>query len=214
MLNTARNRHCPSFFNTLSGVFARKARLEYPIPPAPRTAVLSGAFRSGGRVRAFPDGWSSEVERFAPQAIAAPAELLAKLAEIAEPTHAVIVLHREWEPLLAESARERLWLAYRVPVFEQIVAERGQLLAFECEAHQGLHIVSRRFAARDDEVVGVFPRMLRIGRDRRPEGPPRDVELCPCGRSGPRLVRRTEEPAYSARSDSTGSTAVARSAGR
>jgi hypothetical protein len=42
--------------------------------------------------------------------------------------------------LLAPVDREALWRAFHVPVFEQIIGARGQLLAAECEAHDGVHI--------------------------------------------------------------------------
>ena len=41
---------------------------------------------------------------------------------------------------MSVAERERLWRAFRVPVFEQIIAPDGELLAAECEAHDGLHI--------------------------------------------------------------------------
>ena len=49
----------------------RGGQFRYPIPPAPRTAVLAPGFRSSGDVRVFAGGWSSQVEEFAPAAIAA-----------------------------------------------------------------------------------------------------------------------------------------------
>ncbi len=42
--------------------------------------------------------------------------------------------------MLSAADRERLWRAFRVPLFEQVIGPRGELLAAECEAHAGLHI--------------------------------------------------------------------------
>jgi hypothetical protein len=120
-----------------------------------------------GAVRVFPCGWTKETEGFAPQSIAGRLEQIEQLVGIAAPTHALIVLRREWEPGLSPEDRAFLWRAFGVPVFEQIIAEDGELLAAECEAHDGLHIESRHFAAGDHEL------------DRSP---------CGCGKTSARLV--------------------------
>ena len=144
----------------------------------PRCAVLVGgfrsrAFRSGGQVRVFREGWSDEAAKFEPQAIAATLPQLDALAGSVTLTHAVIVLRKQWEPGLNEAERDRLWRAFRVPAFEQIIAEDCKLLASECEAHDGLHIESAKLAVGDHEI---------------------DRSVCPCGKTTPRLVgaERTE----------------------
>src|SRR5258708_2127553 len=106
-----------------------------PLQPAPRTAVLVPWFRSSGQIRVFDGGWSGAAANFAPEAIAGTLDQLETLAGSAAPTHAVIVLGRTHGPRLLEAARDRLWQAYRVPVFEQIIGRSGRLLAAECEAH-------------------------------------------------------------------------------
>jgi hypothetical protein len=143
--------------------------LVYPIPPAPRTAVLIGGFRSRGLVRVFVDGWTDETARFAPQSIAGRLDQLFVLDSIARPTHALIVIRREWERAVPGEDRDRLWRAFGVPLFEQIVDEDCALLAAECEAHEGLHIEPRWFAVGDHEI------------DRTP---------CGCGKLSPRLIER------------------------
>jgi hypothetical protein len=145
----------------------RKASFVYPIPPAPRTAVLIPGFRSTGLVRVFPDGWNQEASQFDPQALAGSVLQLEGLARIATPSHAVIVLRSEWDARLTDSRRDALWNAYRVPAFEQIIDDDGTLLATECEAHDGLHIESARFKT--------------AGRNIR-------TDRCACGRFTPRLV--------------------------
>jgi hypothetical protein len=138
----------------------------YPIAPPARTAVLLPVFRKSGPVRIFPQGWDEAAERFAPQSIAAAFTQLEELAGVAQPTHALIVIRREWEPRLSEQDRNFLWRNFRVPAFEQVIGEDGALLAFECEAHDGLHIVSPGFPAEDHEI------------ERAP---------CGCGQTTPRL---------------------------
>jgi hypothetical protein len=147
----------------------RARQFVYPILPAPRVAVLIPGFRSKGCVRVFPDGWTDETAKFAPQSIAGRYEQIEALQGIATPTHAVIVIRREWEPGVSSIDRERIWRAFRVPIFEQIVAEDGSLLAAECEAHDGLHIASRKFTVGDHEV---------------------ERNRCGCGNKSPRLMQR------------------------
>ena len=79
----------------------------------------------------------------------------------------IALLHPD-EPRLTEEDRERFWRAFRVPVFEQIIAETGHLLAAECEAHDGLHI----------ETPGLKPRAGEV----------LETTTCGCGRTTPRLV--------------------------
>ena len=155
-----------------------KAAFVYPVPPAPLTAILMPWFslrtRSRGGVRVFEDGWNAEAAAYRPEAIAATwPQIEALLAsKIESLTHAVIVLARAKDPLrndtlLTLAQREQLWRAFRVPVFEQIIGERGSLLAAECEAHAGLHIESPKL-----EVAGLSVE----------SGP------CGCGRTSPRII--------------------------
>jgi hypothetical protein len=153
----------------MSGTFV------YPISPAPRTAVLVPWFRStraarllAGPVRVFPDGWNQEVTVFAPAAVAGTFEQIRALAQMQIPslTHALIVLARPGGRRLAEIDRERLWQDFRLPVFEQIIGPSGDLLAAECEAHDGLHVESSD---------------LPMGRETI------DTSPCPCGRKTPRI---------------------------
>jgi hypothetical protein len=145
----------------------RGVAFRYPLDPAPRTAVLIPCFRSFGAVRVFGDGWNDDAVTFAPQAIAATLPQLDALAGVVRITHAIVVFRREWQPRLAEPERERLWRAFQVPAFEQIIGEDGTLFAAECEAHNGLHLESKKFPAGDHEI---------------------DREPCGCGKTTPRLV--------------------------
>ena len=118
-------------------------------------------------MRVFPNGWNEDAARFEPQAIAATLSQLDALAGSVTVTHALIVLRKQWEPRLNEAERDRLWRTFHVPLFEQIIAEDCTLLASECEAHDGLHIVSSKLAVGDHEI---------------------DRSMCACGKTAPRLV--------------------------
>lgn len=150
----------------------RKARFHYPLGTAPRTAILGPWFKTpNGRVRVFSGGWCQAAAAFNPAAIAGTREQLLKLAAEAAPTlsHALIVVGRPGDPLLSVAERERLWRAFRVPVFEQIVGSRGELLAAECEAHDGLHLET---PAWDFSSYAM------------------ETGACGCGRTAPRLALR------------------------
>jgi hypothetical protein len=57
------------------------------------------------------------------------------------PTLRRITVHsRVDRGLLREADRDSLWRAFELPVFEQIRGLDGELLAWECEAHTGLHL--------------------------------------------------------------------------
>lgn len=139
--------------------------------PARRTAVLVPGFRSRGAIRVFCDGWTERAQRFSPEAIAATLSQLDDLArtKICAVTHAVIVMERLGEARLSEIDRERLWSAFHVPIFEQIIGDDGRLLAAECEAHDGLHIESPDLPK---ELAGEI-----------------ESSPCGCGRTTPRVVR-------------------------
>jgi hypothetical protein len=146
----------------------KKPVLVYPIPPAPKTAVLINGFRSTANIRVFENGWNEEAAAFAPAAIAATPSQLHALPSIPSLRNALIALVRPNEPSLSEEDRERLWRTFRVPVFEQRIDESCTLLAAECEAHDGLHIESSEVSPREGEQLETAP--------------------CGCGRTTPRLV--------------------------
>lgn len=149
----------------------RRAAFQYPVPPAPRTAVLVDWFESprvGSPVQCFAEGWTSEAAAFAPAALAGTREQILRLAahHSLRLTHAVVVLARPGDPLTSAEERDLLWRAFGVPVFEQIIGADGRLLAAECEAHDGLHLL----------VAG-----------RSWEGYEVDTSPCGCGQTPPRL---------------------------
>jgi hypothetical protein len=149
---------------------SRKAALEYPLGAPPRTAVLGNWFRASANVRIFRRGWTCAAQEFAPEAIAADWPKLRELAEshAVELTHAAIVIARPGEALLSPAGRELLWRGFHVPVFSQIVGPRGHLLAAECEAHDGLHLLVPQDIAVPDCSIDHSP--------------------CACGKKMPRLV--------------------------
>lgn len=148
------------------------AHFIHPIDPAPRTAVLAPGFRENRLVRTFPEGWTDRARKFNPASIAGPLELLRRLArDTWSFDQAVVVFTHVGGAALSPLDRERLWKAFGVPVFEQHLSPRNRLLATECDAHAGLHVVAGCEAFRLDH------------------------EVCACGNPTPRLMRgsRIEE---------------------
>ena len=145
----------------------KKPVLVYPIPPAPKTAVLINGFRPTANIRVFENGWTDEAVTFAPASIAATLAQLHALPIIPSLRNALIALVRPNDPSLSEEDREHLWRNYRVPVFEQRIDDSCHLLAAECEAHDGLHLQSE-LSPREGELLETTP--------------------CGCGRTTPRLI--------------------------
>lgn len=148
------------------------ARFIHPLDPEPRTAVLTGGFEASKLVRVFPHGWNDAAARFHPTSLAGPVEQLRRAARAGVTLeHAVVVFTEEGSSGLSHSERDWLWNAFGVPVFEQYLGPQNQLLAMECDAHCGLHVVS---GCADLDV---------------------DDDPCACGNASPRLMRgaRIEE---------------------
>ena len=151
-------------------LFRRKqggARVQHPLEPVQRTAVLAAGFAAERNVRVFPEGWSRGAERFRPAVIAGTLDrLLDAAAQGAKVSHALVVYTSDPGCRLTRQDRDRLWDAFGVPLFEQVLGASGEVVAAECEAHAGLHVVGE-------------PGNLEL-----------DHGLCACGSEGPRLMVR------------------------
>ncbi len=81
---------------------------------------------------------------FKPEVLAASFAQILELSRVfgerCRPTHALVVLNSMAVPLLDASARDYLWSLFEVPIFEQVLDSAGRVVAFECEAHAGLHL--------------------------------------------------------------------------
>jgi hypothetical protein len=122
---------------------ASGARFVHPMNPVPRTAVLSSGFEATKMVRVFPRGWDEHAVRFQPTSIAAPLDQLRNLVHAGlRLEHAVIAFSYEGQAGLSPADRDLFWQAFGVPVFEQVLGRNNELLAMECDAHSGLHVVS------------------------------------------------------------------------
>lgn len=117
--------------------------------PAPRTAILNSQFHDAPSLAGFEPGDERGLIRWNPAVVAGSlGDLLAM--EFAPP-NAVIVFTRPGSPL-TQADRDRLWRRFEVPVFEQIVDGQWRVVAWECEGHEGLHLVCRAAKAPPGEI--------------------------------------------------------------
>ena len=78
----------------------------------------------------------------------------------------MVALSFDGQEGLTAADREFFWKTFGVPVFEQLLSTGNELIAMECDAHDGLHL------------VGEF-KDLKAG-----------ISACPCGNPAPRMARQ------------------------
>lgn len=125
--------------------------------------------------------------------LAGPVPILRQVAAAARPLRfPCIAFTGPVHGMLSGDDRDLLWRAFRVPVFEQLLGVHGEVLAEECEAHDGLHVREEDvlFESFGDELAVTSLRALRypvfrlrMGLSGRLERSP-----CGCGLSSPRLL--------------------------
>ena len=153
-------KHSERYRNPHAWAFGWR-RLKHDFEHSPRIAILSRHFLPGFRRRVFPDPWAPALSRFEPEVIAGPVDTLRAFAEgmlrgatwIPPLRYAVIAFTGILEGPLSLEDRQLLWRAFGVPVYEQYFGFSGNMLAYECEAHAGLH-VSRNAAYFEHEADG------------------------------------------------------------
>jgi hypothetical protein len=109
--------------------------LELPSPLKGSVAVLESGFRPGPGTRDF-----DIVVAPLQEALALAEKRLRGLIAPPSPRVAIVVWTRVDSDSLTAHHRDLLWRAFGVPVFEQIRDAEGQVIARECEVHDGLHM--------------------------------------------------------------------------
>jgi len=120
------------------------------------------------------DGGLEALRADAPEAVVATLPRAIQLADVrlSDPSRvpalsfAIVVLTDISGPALKEHHRDLLWRAFHVPVFEHLRDWDGEVIARECEAHDGLHVESPDLPL-GRETISILP--------------------CPCGRKTPRI---------------------------
>jgi len=172
-----------------------------PLEHTPKTAILMPGFEQTSGVKVMAHNWSKSLKRFGASALAAPLTVLRELAaavehgdqEIGGLKHFVIPFTGGEQGELREDDRELFWRVFQVPLFEQRLGFDGRVIAYECEAHSGLHIVPERAAFEETagsellltSLTDLRHPTLRIGT--RTAGSIQH-ECCDCGNAAPRLV--------------------------
>jgi hypothetical protein len=114
------------------------------------------------------------------RAIAAKVSVLRSLAEAVESASmamprveaAVVAFTGICHGELTVLERDLFWRVFQVPVFEQLLARDGRVMAMECDAHDGLHVLDP--AAPLDGYSAIL-----------------DATPCGCGNRQPRLTALT-----------------------
>jgi len=96
-------------------------------------------------------------------------------------SRAVFPLRRPGNPFLPDKQRDALWQMFQVPIHALLVDARDEVVGYECEAQDGIHL-------RADYAAGLFSGDV-------------ESELCECGRPGPRLMPPKQEVAAVASAD-------------
>ncbi len=104
---------------------------------------------------------------------------------------AIVVLNTVEQGILQPGEREMLWRCFGLPVYEQWLGLEGELLAWECEAHQGLHVKEEvlDWEVRDGQILATsLVARKRVTRNLE-TGWAADIDVrpCVCGESGVRL---------------------------
>lgn len=160
----------------------------------PRISVISAGYRFSTAATFAPSKWV-QLEKFGPNVLVGSTADLQRLVErldlktlkLTSIDRAIYVVTEIGDKPLNDVLRVVLWQRFGVPVFELFWSHREGLLAYECEAHEGWHIVEpARFAVYRGELVWyaqASETVLRTGLQRIIEGQP-----CGCGRGGNRII--------------------------
>ena len=156
----------------------RKEPIVFPLNFQGKSAVFEGGL--AGAVH---------LQSLAPEAIAAPLDAALELAKLKTSGHielpslgfALVVLTNSSNPHLDHEHHDLLWRAFQVPIFEQFRALNGDVIARECETHDGLHL-----AAGSD--VRVEQGELWVGNLATGLTALLDSSHCDCGDGSPRLT--------------------------
>lgn len=101
----------------------------YPLDPAPRVLLIGAK------------GTGMGTPLHAAEALAAPARVLSDLCLPGwQPSFPFVAFTGPAFGFLTGADRENLWRRWGVPVFEQLVSPAMEIVAEECEAHDGLHL--------------------------------------------------------------------------
>ncbi|MBM3813306.1 MAG: hypothetical protein FJW20_16905 [Acidimicrobiia bacterium] len=164
--------------------------------PPPRAVAIDPWFHLKPGI---PIATGAAAEFDAADCIAGPLEPLRNLARNGRLPlrHSVIVFTGIGRLAARPADRDLLWRAFEVPLYQQLRGFQGELLAAECERHQGLHILPDAVVElRGEELLLTSLRNFRHPVLRLASGLTGriDHEPCACGRKSPRIVGLKNKP--------------------
>jgi len=200
-IDLAEFRGSPRAFESPAGARSTLQAFRSPLEHTPKTAVMMPGFEQTSAVKSVAKNGSQRLKRFGASALAAPVGVLREIAATIERgqqemhplKHFVVPFTGGDHGELREEDREQFWRVFQVPVFEQRVGFDGRVVAYECEAHDGLHVMPERAAFEETAESGLlitsltdlrYP-TLRVGTRMARSI---DNECCCCGNAAPRLV--------------------------
>jgi len=204
------NEFCSSraAFESPGGLHPTPQAFRSPLEHTPKTAILMAGFQPASGIRVMAQNWSKGLKRFGASALAAPVGVLRSLATAIETgeqeppllRHFVVSFTGGEQGELGEDDRERFWRVFQVPVFEQRLGFDGRVIAYECEAHDGLHIVPERAALEETahsellltSLTDLRRPTLRVGTRL---GGSIQHDCCDCGNAAARLMGARPLPA-------------------
>jgi hypothetical protein len=177
---------------------------EFPLKFSGRIAMLDGGFELTARkgapqVRECMTSDLPALLKFAPEALVAPLDAalwladrkLRGLGDLPSLQFALVVTTRIDDTPLAEHHRELLWAAFQVPIFEQLRAWDGTVIARECEVHDGIHVVAEEAVLQihDEELLVTLLAASSTPTVRVRTGWNAELEQshCECGQETPRI---------------------------
>ncbi|MCL6546329.1 MAG: hypothetical protein K6T61_13965 [Bryobacteraceae bacterium] len=116
-------------------------------------------FYEGGGTRFFDPRDYARLRKYAPDALAGPVSALRGLAERTpgrtawspKPGHSLLVLLEFPQTGITRESRELLWQVFEVPLYAQVLSPGRNVLAWECQAHEGYHI------AEENAILELLP---------------------------------------------------------
>jgi len=171
--------------------------LFFPLSAPERIAAINAEFRAAAHLRHFSLAGVAELQAWKPEALVLPLGTALTLAEhglrglpdLPSLSTAIVVLTSYDDTPVNAYHRDCLWRVFAVPVFEQLRGWDGNVIARECEVHDGLHVDESlgRFSLEGNELLVMQPFV--------PQAPPARTGLsgeivtahCECGAETPRL---------------------------
>jgi hypothetical protein len=201
-IDLAEFRRSPAAFESPAGARSTPQAFHSPLDHTPKTAVLLPGFEQTAAVkRISQNNWAQGLKRLGGSALAAPITALREIAgaidrgqqEVHALKHFVVSFTGGDHGEMREEDREQFWRVFQVPVFEQRVGFDGRVVAYECEAHDGLHVMPE--SAAFEETAGAELLITSLTDLRHPTlrvgtRMTRSIEheCCGCGNAAPRLI--------------------------